>query len=104
MTNDFLIANMREAPAEFDVRFSRCYRLLHFLACRILGDREAAENAVENCRLVASRNPPRFEYEGAFRSWLVRVLIDEALVLLCDKREALLANLPFAEIHSDQRA
>jgi hypothetical protein len=36
---------------------------------------------VESCRATASRNPPRFEYEGAFRSWLVRVLIDEALAI-----------------------
>ena len=34
----------------------------------------------------ASRNPPRFEYEGAFRSWQVRVLIDEALVILRERR------------------
>lgn len=38
-------------------------------------------------RLAASGNTPRFEYEGAFRSWLVRVLIDEALVLLGEKQQ-----------------
>jgi len=37
---------------------------------------------VENCRITASQNPPTFEYEGAFRSWLVRILIDEALVMV----------------------
>jgi DNA-directed RNA polymerase specialized sigma24 family protein len=85
MTNDFVARNKsHENPAVFDARFSRCYRLLHFLACRILGGPEAAENAVENCRLAASRYPPRFEHVGAFRSWLVRVLIDEALALLPD--------------------
>jgi DNA-directed RNA polymerase specialized sigma24 family protein len=83
MTNDLLIVNkLQAARAEFDVRFSRCYRLLYFVAQRILGDSEASENAVENCRLAASRNPPRFEYESAFRSWLVRVLIEEALTIL----------------------
>jgi DNA-directed RNA polymerase specialized sigma24 family protein len=56
--------------------------LLHFIACRVLGSSERADGAIENCWVRASRNPPRFEYEGAFRSWLVRVLIDEALAIL----------------------
>jgi hypothetical protein len=34
--------------------------------------------AVQNCRLRASSNPPAFDREGAFRSWLLRILIDEA--------------------------
>jgi len=68
--------------AVFVQRFLRSYRLLHFIACRVLGDEEKAPFAVQNCWRTASRNPPRFEYEGAFRSWLVRVLIDEALVVL----------------------
>jgi hypothetical protein len=88
MTNGFSVANrLREDPAEFRARFSRCYRLLHFIACRVLGGPEQADDAIENCRRTASRNLRRFEYEGAFRSWLVRVLIDEALALL---REATL--------------
>ena len=66
---------------EFDPRFWRCYHLLHFIACRVLGGPERAEKAVENCWHAASRNPPHFEYAGAFRTWLVRVLIEEALAL-----------------------
>lgn len=82
MTNDLLIADRRAgAAAEFHTRFWRCYRLLHFLACRVLGGAEQADDAIENCWLTASRDPPQFEYEGAFRSWLVRVLIDEALAI-----------------------
>ena len=80
------------APQEnhvvFENRFSRCCPLLEFLACRILGGHEDVEMAVQNCRIAASRNPPRFEYEGALRSWLVRVLIDEALAIR--KRKAAL--------------
>ena len=71
----------QEHPVVFENRFSRCCPLLEFLACRILGGHEDVEMAVQNCRIAASRNPPRFEYEGAFRSWLVRVLIDEALAI-----------------------
>jgi hypothetical protein len=39
-------------------------------------------HAVQNCLRAASDRVPRFESEGAFRSWLVRVLIDEAVILL----------------------
>jgi mannose-6-phosphate isomerase-like protein (cupin superfamily) len=66
----------------FEDWFSRCRGLLHFTACRVLGGRDGAELAVENCRITASRNPPRFDREGAFRSWLLRVLINEALAIL----------------------
>ena len=41
---------------------------------------------MKNCRITASRNPPTFEYEGAFRSWLVRVLIDEALAIVRQRK------------------
>jgi DNA-directed RNA polymerase specialized sigma24 family protein len=56
--------------------------MLYFLAFRVLGSPERADDVVENCRMTASQNPPAFEYEGAFRSWLVRILIDEALVIV----------------------
>jgi DNA-directed RNA polymerase specialized sigma24 family protein len=72
---------LQEDPVLFEKRFSRCGSLLHFLAGRILGSHEEVEEAVESCRITASQNPPRFEYEGAFRSWLVRVLMDEALAI-----------------------
>ncbi len=63
-------------------RFSRCRKVLYFLACRVLGSPEQAHDVVENCKVTASRNSPIFEYEGAFRSWLVRILIDEALAIV----------------------
>jgi DNA-directed RNA polymerase specialized sigma24 family protein len=59
------------------------------LAYRIFGTHEGARDAVENCRIVASRNPPGFEYEGAFRSWVARILIDEALAILRQRNAAL---------------
>jgi DNA-directed RNA polymerase specialized sigma24 family protein len=65
----------------FEARFSRCRRLLHFIATRVLGDPERADEAVESCWLSASRIPPWFEDEGAFCSWLFRVLVYEALAL-----------------------
>ncbi len=82
MSKDVTVSNHpQEDPTVFDARFSRCRGLLHFIACRVLGGTEGAEDSVQNCWLIASRNPPRFEHGGAFRSWLLRIVIDEALVI-----------------------
>ena len=82
--NDLLLENRLDNDqdvAVFRARFWRCRRLLHFIACRVLGSPERADEAVAKCWLKASRNPPRFEYESEFRSWLLRVLINEALAI-----------------------
>src|SRR5262249_58315484 len=80
-SNNSFVENDQEQSAIFARRFLRSYRLLRFIACRVLGDQQRAPMAIEKGWLTASRNPLHFEYEGAFRSWLVRVLIDEALVI-----------------------
>ena len=61
--------------------------MLRFIACRVLGGPEHANKAVENCWHTASRRAPRFDREGEFRSWLLRVLIDEALALLRNNQQ-----------------
>jgi DNA-directed RNA polymerase specialized sigma24 family protein len=66
----------------FELQFSSCREMLHFIACRILTSVDLAETAVRNCHRTASRNPPSFQNEGAFKGWLVRILIDEATLLL----------------------
>jgi DNA-directed RNA polymerase specialized sigma24 family protein len=72
----------QERTDTFELQFSRSRRLLLFVARRILNCVREAEEAVKNCRLTASCNPPAFSTEGAFKSWLVRILIDEATLLL----------------------
>jgi DNA-directed RNA polymerase specialized sigma24 family protein len=79
--------------ALFDARFLRSHRLLLFIACRILDDPEQAKKAVENCWHSASARAPHFEYEGEFRGWLVRVLIDEALLLFQKQQQTLETNM-----------
>jgi hypothetical protein len=64
-----------------DVLFSRYRRVLSLVAYHVLGSHAEAEIAVQNCVRAVSGNVPRFEHEGAFRSWLVRVLIDEAVAI-----------------------
>ncbi len=76
----------QEQPEAFDAQCSRYRRSLYFIACRLLGVPEWAEDAVTNCFHAASRNPPRFDCEGDFRLWLMRILIDEALFVLHEER------------------
>jgi DNA-directed RNA polymerase specialized sigma24 family protein len=83
LNNKSLIANrIQENPAVFDARFSRSRELLCFIACCVLGGNEGLEEALRNCWLAASRNPPKFESESVFRSWLLRILIHEALAVV----------------------
>jgi predicted ester cyclase len=55
--------------------------LLHFTAAHILGNPGKAETAVRNTLRVASQHPASFESESAFRSWVLRVLIEQSLLL-----------------------
>ena len=61
--------------------------MLQFLAARIVDDAKQANTAVENCWRNARRRSPRFKYEGEFRGWLLRVLIDEALAFRNDRQQ-----------------
>lgn len=83
-----LLANMSEErglletldeTSEFKARFALCRGLLRFVASRLLNSPDEIEEAVERCFHTASRYPTSFKYEGEFRSWLARVLVDEAL-------------------------
>jgi DNA-directed RNA polymerase specialized sigma24 family protein len=86
---DITISNhVQEDAALFNARFSRCHGLLYHIACGVLGGTEGARDSVQNCWLTASRNPPKFEHEGAFRSWLLRIVIDEALTIRRKKKES----------------
>jgi DNA-directed RNA polymerase specialized sigma24 family protein len=86
MNEDKMLSNIQDETPVFDTKYSRCRGLLYFIACRVLDGRGGAEEAVQNCLLTATPHPPKFESEGAFRSWLVRILIDEALLILRQKR------------------
>jgi DNA-directed RNA polymerase specialized sigma24 family protein len=72
----------RSEVEKFDEWFSRCRDTLEYTACLILADSKMAESAVENCWFKTAGNPPSFESEGAFRSWVLRRVISEALHIL----------------------
>jgi len=88
MNERFLMAS-RKIRRTLRLAFSRCRGLLRFVACRVLRSCEGADEAVERCFLTACGDPQEFEYEGAFRSWLVRILIDEALLILVERKRDL---------------
>ena len=95
--------NSKNGPGRavsFEECFSRHRDLLHFLACRMLGNTEVAEVAVQNCFRRSSRNPPRLPCESEFGSWLLRRLIEEALVLRRDRlhRARDLSNAELLEV------
>ena len=66
----------------FYVRAARYHRLLYFVAHRVLGSSDRAVIAAENCLRSAARHAATFDHEGAFRSWLVRLALDESLAIL----------------------
>jgi DNA-directed RNA polymerase specialized sigma24 family protein len=85
-TEDETRSNWQENLDSLNVPFSRYRRVLYRVAYRVLDNHQDAKDAVRNCLLAASCNAPRFKNEGAFRSWLVRALIDEALAILYKER------------------
>ena len=82
------LSNSEGNVEALDVLFSRYRRVLSLVAYRVLGNHKQAEDAVQNCLRAASENLPRFKHEGVFRSWLVRVLIDEAVAILKKQKSA----------------
>jgi DNA-directed RNA polymerase specialized sigma24 family protein len=83
---DELSTSPEKNPAALDERLLRYRGVLSFVAYHVLSNHEEAEEAVRNCLVSASYNVPRFECEGAFRSWLVRILIDKASLIFHKKR------------------
>ena len=66
-------------PMVFVERFWKWRDSLFVVAFRILGDVRSATKVVDECFVKAWRTCPRFATEGAFGSWLLRMVIDDAL-------------------------
>ena len=71
-----------DSRISFYVRAARYRRLLYFVAHRVVGNPDRALIAVENGLFSAARHVTTFDHEGAFRSWLVRLALDESLAIL----------------------
>ena len=89
-------ASRRELE-QFDEWFWRCRNTLEYTACLILDDSKMAESAVQRGWFKASRNPPGFESEGAFRSWILRRVISEALHILHQRQAEACGRKPIVQ-------
>jgi DNA-directed RNA polymerase specialized sigma24 family protein len=83
--------------------FPRCRSTLHYIAQVILGSSELAARAVEKSWLRALRNPPRFQREGPFRSWIFRVLIGEAVSIMNLESSGLREGKAISELQNTSR-
>jgi len=85
------------------VLFTRYRRLLRDLAYRVLRNQEEAEDAVQSCLLLAYRNLSNVQCRHSFRSWLVRILINEALAIVRKKKSSptIGQELPSSEEQGD---
>jgi RNA polymerase sigma-70 factor (ECF subfamily) len=72
----------------FEILFSRYRPILYRLAQRILRNHKESEDAVQNCSLAAFRKMHGFKCEGAFRSWLARILVNEAITIHRKRKRA----------------
>ena len=76
----------QEHPMLFEERFWLWRNSLLFIAQRILNDPKIAQEVVESCFIRASQNPPKLDSNGAFGSWILRILIDEVVVSQCHRK------------------
>lgn len=64
-------------PGAFDLLMGRHQGRVYRLACRILGDVEAALDAAQEAFVRAWRALPGFKGEAAFSTWLTRITINQ---------------------------
>jgi hypothetical protein len=79
--------------SDFESRFAKNRKLIAFVARRVLDSQEETEAAVRECFKTASRNPQVFASDGAFRSWILRMVIEEALIILSQKGNGVSGDL-----------
>jgi DNA-directed RNA polymerase specialized sigma24 family protein len=83
-----------EHPIVFVERFWKWRDSLYVVAFRILDDSKTATEVVESCFRKACARPPKFASDGAFGSWLMRILLDHALRARAERRQAGIAMRP----------
>jgi RNA polymerase sigma-70 factor (ECF subfamily) len=85
----------------FEILFFRYRPILYRLAQRILHNHEESEDAVQNCSLAAFCKMKTFKYEGAFRSWLARILVNEAITILRKRKRTYLSECSTPQDRAD---
>ncbi|PWU09190.1 MAG: hypothetical protein C5B47_03715 [Verrucomicrobia bacterium] len=88
VTGDKGLDELVEHPIVFVERFWKWRDSLYVVALRMLHDPHDATQVVEACFRRACPKPPKFSSDGAFGSWLLRLLIDEAVKARAERRRA----------------
>jgi RNA polymerase sigma-70 factor (ECF subfamily) len=99
---DQVLAGDAEAFARLvDAHYDRCARI----AFRILGNREDAEEAIQDAFLRAFRALGSYEDRERFSAWLTRILVNQCRTVLSrvQRREAVFSDLDLrdAELFAD---
>jgi len=82
-----LVAEARAGSAEaFTTLVNQYDRNIYRLALNITGNREDAEDVLQEAFLKAYSNLERFEGNSRFYTWLVRIAVNEALMKLRKRR------------------
>jgi RNA polymerase sigma factor (sigma-70 family) len=82
-----LVANAKSGHDDaFGELYKRHQRKAHCTALRILRNQQDAEDAVQNAFQRALVNLQRFREDSSFSTWLTRIVINEALMLLRQRR------------------
>jgi len=77
-----------DGEQKFDEHFDQCSNSLRLIAERVLEGDEEVDNAMRRCSDAAAGQRRRFANDGEFRSWLVRTLLSEALMILHERQSA----------------
>ncbi|MQA17780.1 MAG: sigma-70 family RNA polymerase sigma factor, partial [Pseudonocardiaceae bacterium] len=100
-----LVARARDGDVDaFYSLIIRNDRGLRGLAFRLLGDRDAMDDALQESYLKAFRALPRFSGDAAFKSWLYRIVYNTCLDELRRNRKMGIVPIESASDRPDGRA
>jgi RNA polymerase sigma-70 factor (ECF subfamily) len=75
-------------PEAFEALIRRHQRAIYTVACRMLGSREEARDAVQSALVKAYEHLGSFDPRHRFFSWIYRIVVNECLNVLRARRPA----------------
>ncbi len=102
--NSELIDACRQGSSEAQYRLYKLYSKAMFnLAYRITGNREDAEDMLQEAFIECFRNLSSFRFESTFGAWLKSIIVNRSINLLRKKKVELilLDNLPDQASHEE---
>ena len=70
---------------QLDLQFARCLDSLRLIAGRVLNGDDDVREAMRRSYFAAANQRRRLESDGEFRRWLVRTVLNEALMILHER-------------------